>query len=334
MNKIDRLFFEQTVSSGLPKKNDTVLVCVSGGSDSMALLHLFLTIQSPFSLSLGIAHVNHGWRKTESENEALFVQQVAKECSIPFFPRLVHPDEWRGIPGTGLEEKGRFVRCQFFYETAKKNGFRLIALGHTQDDLLETLLFNLIRGTSPEGFAGLLPIFDPDSSFFRPLLSFTKNTLLSYLASKNIAYKTDKSNMDEKFTRNKIRNQVVPLLMTINPAVGSAFLRFKEILADDEGFILELVSKFLTASATIINEEIRIPRAEYLLLSRCLQFHLIREIRKKVTLSPRDFYFSQIISIHQGIMIKEDFCYQDKNMGVECRDGLIVFFNLKRKDER
>lgn len=334
MNKIERLFFEQTKAIELPKKNDSILVCLSGGSDSIALLHLLLTIQSPFSLSFGIAHVNHGWRKEKSDIDALFVQNIAKELLLPFFLRTVPSEEWDRIPGTGMEEKGRQVRIRFFKEIMKKEGFNLIALGHTQDDLLETLLFNLIRGISPERFAHLMPAFDPNTSLYRPLLSFSKNALLDYLAEKKINYQSDESNLDESFTRNKIRNQLMPLLQSINPKVGLSLLRFKEILKGDTNFIAETVTEFISKKGRILPEKIQIPRSEYMLLPESLQLYLIRELRKILLNSTIDFYFSQIISIHKGIMNKEDFCYQDKNMGIECKDGWIVFFDRKRRNEQ
>jgi len=303
-----------------------VLVCVSGGSDSVALLTLLSDTSSVFSFSLGVAHVNYGLRGEQSEEEANYVSHLSKELRLPYHYYPVTEEEFKNTKGTGLEEKARNLRRSFFLQLCRDYDYSLIALGHTRDDLVETFLFNLIRGTSPDGIAELMPRVTKKESIVRPLLSFDKKSLITLLNQKHITYFTDTTNLESHCSRNKIRNQVIPVLEEINPSMGKSLLRFKEILTIETEYLAEQTRQVLVSCETREKEgQIVINQEDFLLLTLAIQTRVIREIRFRLTDNRCDFYFFQIKSIVLGIIDNKKFSYKDKWMRIFCLDDCIVF---------
>jgi tRNA(Ile)-lysidine synthase len=326
MEKIARKFYEQIKQTGLPAKSDKVLVGVSGGPDSTALLHLLQQVSHPFSFHLGIAHINHSLRGENSLQDALFVKELAMHYNLPFYQYTCSEQDYKSIPGSGIEEKARNQRKAFFQKIRETHSYHLIALGHNADDLLETMLFNLIRGTSPEVLSEVMPAYDPVQKLIRPLLSFSKQSLLSYLTACKINYRLDATNLEANFSRNKIRNLILPLFREINPKSEESILRFQTILFHDLTFLKEVTNQFLSKdTVTKSKDAFQIQRNEFLNLPTSIQLRCIREIRKRLVGSCTDFYFSQIISIHMGIIYTKNYCYKDKCVHIKCSGDWIVF---------
>ncbi|HKK00663.1 MAG TPA: tRNA lysidine(34) synthetase TilS, partial [Desulfuromonadales bacterium] len=194
--------------------HERVLVAVSGGVDSVVLLHLFASCAARFPLTVFAAHLDHGLRP-ESGTDADFVRALCERLEIPLVIERVEAAETLRA-GDGLEAVARDLRRDFLRRTAARLGCGAIALGHHRDDQAETVLMRLLRGSGPTGLAAMRPRRD---LFVRPLLAWPRSRLRSYLEEHDLPHVEDSSNADPLYTRNRLRHEVLPLLRTFNPAL-------------------------------------------------------------------------------------------------------------------
>ena len=195
------------------QRKDTVVVGVSGGPDSVCLLHILNALRADYDLSLNVVHVNHRLRK-EAEAEAEFVKGMCNLLQVPFF--LVEEDVESLAKETGksVEEAGRELRYAEFGRILNQQGGKgKIAVAHHANDRAETLLFNIARGSGLEGMTSIRPVND---NIIRPLLCLTREEIEEYLEENHLEYCIDKSNEDDKYTRNKIRKHIIPRLQEVN----------------------------------------------------------------------------------------------------------------------
>lgn len=190
------------------KKGDGIVIGVSGGADSVALFMSLYEISASLDLKLYVVHVNHGLRP-EAKEEAEYVRSLCVERNVPFF---LYEEDIAALSKrmkVGTEEAGRYYRYKVFSEVLLKNCPRgKIAVAHNQNDCAETLLFNLFRGTGPAGLASIPPVRD---RIIRPLMCVSRTEIESFLKGKGISFYTDKSNLTEDYTRNRIRNKLIPM---------------------------------------------------------------------------------------------------------------------------
>ncbi|MFH0921301.1 MAG: tRNA lysidine(34) synthetase TilS [Fibrobacterota bacterium] len=240
----------------LLSRNSAVLLAVSGGADSTALLLFFVKkLMRPFNLRLGVAHFNHGLRGKESDRDAAFVESLARKHTLPFYceKRVVKP-----LKGESPEEACRRLRYAFLESVADAHGYDRIATAHHADDQAETLLMRLLTGT---GLSGLSGIRAKNGRIIRPLLSVTRQEILEYLSKNKQPFRTDKSNADIHFLRNRIRHRLLPLLTReFGPHVVGTLSRLADNAAADfavtpEGAfaLLNLVMYEKTAAAIRLN---------------------------------------------------------------------------------
>ena len=194
----------------LVSPGDKIIVGVSGGPDSVALLYLLNTLRYDLGITLHVAHFNHKLRKS-ADRDQKFVIKLSRKLHVPITVSSAQQKFWK-IKGS-LEELARRYRFDFLIRTARKYKTSVIALGHTQDDLTETVLMRILRGTGMAGMRAILPKrVIQGVTFVRPLLNFSKKEILSFLKKETIPYRIDPSNRSQKFFRNKIRLQLLPLL--------------------------------------------------------------------------------------------------------------------------
>lgn len=210
------------------------VVAVSGGADSVALLR---ALSEAGCTSLTVAHVNHQLRGAESDGDEAFVKALADSLGIAF--RAERVDVAAEASGENLEATARRLRYGWLAEVAADVGARWIATGHTADDQAETVLHRLVRGTGLRGLRGVARWDELRSNveIVRPLLTVTRAELLDYLSALGQAFRTDSSNADPRFTRNRIRADLVPLLKTFNPDVVGALNRLAR-QADEASVLL------------------------------------------------------------------------------------------------
>lgn len=212
---------------------DTIVVALSGGADSVALLHLLNSIKEQYNLKLTAAHLNHGIRGEEAKRDEQFCKILCEKYNIPFIC------EHRDIPtlakqrGIGEELCGREERYAFLKATAARDNAK-IATAHTASDNAETLLQRLCRGMSLNGAAGIPP---KRGNIIRPLIEQTRAQIEEYCASNELAYVTDSTNLSDDYTRNKIRHQLIPLLQELNPSFEAAALRFTQSAATAKDYL-------------------------------------------------------------------------------------------------
>jgi tRNA(Ile)-lysidine synthase len=208
----------------------SLLVGVSGGPDSIALLHMLWRLRKPLSLNLTVAHINHGVRRLEGIEDLRFVRDQAAKFNIPVFTRtLDHPKGGQHTKSVS-EQFLRTARYQFFEDLATELKIDHVVVGHTADDQAETILLHLIRGSGLSGLVGMqlkgsLPVTDSKVHLIRPLLAISKAMTLEYCNSVGMNPRVDSTNQSSVFLRNRIRNELVPLLSQYNPAINESLIR-------------------------------------------------------------------------------------------------------------
>lgn len=215
------------------KKNEPILVAVSGGVDSMVLLHLLHSIDS---YNLVVAHCNYNLRKESILDEAL-VQSYCLEHKIPFVSKSFKTKTIAKTQKKGIQETARKLRYDFFNEVRINQNIQWVFTAHHQNDDAETILFNLIRGI--DGLKGIPAV----SNFvLRPLLSITKNELVKYASQLHIPYREDNSNKQNKYSRNKIRNTILPKLEKINPAAIDHLIQNSQLYKHTQQFAYDTIN--------------------------------------------------------------------------------------------
>lgn len=213
---------------------DTVIVGVSGGSDSVCLLYLLMQLDN-LNLKPVIAHVNHCLRGKESERDAKFVEQLADDLRLEFELLVEDAEEYALRSGRSIEESGRIIRYNFFNELSKKHKADKIATAHTLDDQVETVLMRFIRGSGIKGLAGIPYFREPN--IVRPLLDTSKYEIKKFLKDNKIKWVEDSSNLGEEFLRNRIRLKLIPALKEFNPNLETTISRTSELFSQNESFI-------------------------------------------------------------------------------------------------
>jgi len=210
-----------------------VLVALSGGADSVATLAALVRLAPRLGVRLSAAHVHHGLRGREADEDAAFAERLAAELDVPF--RLIRLS--RALArGGNVEERARELRYRALREIAAEIGAGKIATGHTRDDQAETVLLRLVRGCGPRGLAGIRPVVraDGEATIIRPLLQCDRAQIESFLADLGLAHREDSSNRSPRFQRNRIRYEVLPLLRELNPAVDRALADLAAVSRDQE----------------------------------------------------------------------------------------------------
>jgi len=240
---IEKTFRDTITRHSMLQPEDRVLLAVSGGPDSTALLSLFGDLAEEMRLDLHVAHLNHGWRGAQSARDAEFVRRMAFRRGMPVTVGQVKPSTWSARRGrqSSREAIGRDLRMTFLLETAQQIGARRIALGHTRDDQAESFLLRLLRGSGTRGLAGIYPVVD--GVFIRPLIDVRRHEIMSFLKARRLRYRIDPTNRDTQLTRNRVRRRLIPLLQRdFNPAVIDALSHATEILRDEETYLEEVAA--------------------------------------------------------------------------------------------
>lgn len=224
--------------------DETVLVAVSGGADSVCLLHVLLTLAPAYRLRLGVAHLNHGLREAAAERDAAFVAALARRYDLPFFTATSDVKGLQQRRRLCLEEAGRKARYNFLRQTAHQHNFGKIATGHQQDDNVELALMFLIRGSGSRGVRGIPPV--RENRIVRPLIDLKREEILGYLEANRLDFVADATNQDCVFLRNRIRLQLLPALAKgYNPRISDALARFVRVARAEDDWLESLTAPLL-----------------------------------------------------------------------------------------
>ncbi|MCL2421097.1 MAG: tRNA lysidine(34) synthetase TilS [Defluviitaleaceae bacterium] len=257
--------------------HDHILAAVSGGADSIALLYGLLAWREAFFLTISVAHVNHNLRGEDAQKDADFVAKLCDDLGLPLYSHSADVKAVAKSRGLSIEEAARQVRYAFLCETASACGAQKIALGHNQNDNAETLLLRLCRGTGLAGLGGIPPVGQREGiALIRPLIETDRAAIEAFLAEKDIPYRTDVSNFDIAFSRNRIRHDVIPVLQQLNPQVVSALAKSAELLREDETLLDALTTQTVAKCDRLDEEAVRIHIPALLKSPGAMQKRIIR----------------------------------------------------------
>lgn len=260
--------------NGLDIRDKCVVAAVSGGPDSMFLLDILLNLKDKLNIKIVVVHLHHNLRK-ESDEEAIMVQKICKNNNIIFeFKKIEkYPDN------KFSEEVARKIRYEFFDEVVKKYNSDILFTAHHGDDLIETILMRLTRGSSLKGYAGIKQIsIDRGYKIVRPLLFLTKQEIEEYLNEKHIWYAVDMSNKDDAYTRNRYRNHILPELKKENNKVHYKFLEYSEKLLLVDEYLNKESNNFY--NLYVSNNELNV--LEFNKLDKIIKIYVLERILKEV----------------------------------------------------
>jgi tRNA(Ile)-lysidine synthase len=224
---------------------DKVLIGVSGGTDSVALLHLMVALRPVMNLQLAVAHLNHGLRPGASDREADFVKELSRRLGICFHCEKIELDPHRG----SLEARARRARYRFYQRLLHEHGYTKLALGHQADDNAESVLLHLLRGSGIRGLSGIPP--KRAGAIVRPLIETRRSDIEAYLKAHGIAHIEDASNNDMRFQRNRIRHHLMPLLQRdYNPNIHSCLNRLAGLCRDEQTWLRTMIQPMVESIST------------------------------------------------------------------------------------
>lgn len=259
----------------LLQMGDKVLLAVSGGADSLALLFSLNTLKDFFGLRLHIAHLDHMLRKN-SYQDLLYVKSIADKLGISFSSKRINLKKI--AKKASLEEVARDARLDFLIKTAKAIKADKIALGHTKDDQSETVLMRIIRGCGLQGLSSILPIRNIRGfTFIRPLIDIERKDIEQFLKKLKIKPRLDTTNFETKFLRNKIRNELLPILKDYNPNIKESLARLAEISLLDYELIEKLgKSSLKNCGCRLSGKSLVLDLRKFLELPKSLQKMVLR----------------------------------------------------------
>ncbi len=272
---------------GLISSGETLLVGVSGGPDSVCLLHILDQLKETLGVDLQVAHLNHMLRGADSDDDAVCVSQLASNLGIPATAERVDVAAYREGRRLSVEEAAREVRYDFFARVTRDIGAGRVALGHTLDDQVETILMNLLRGAGLTGLRGMLPaaslrMGNLEVEVIRPLLGVTREETEGYCRQFKLNPRIDLSNYSQDHTRNRVRHELIPVLKRYNRNVDAALIRTAEAAADAISFIDGEVSAVWDRVVTEQPNGLLVDSEALLALHPALQRHLLRQAVSKV----------------------------------------------------
>jgi tRNA(Ile)-lysidine synthase len=278
------------------ERGQTVLVAVSGGADSMVLLHLLWQLCDPLALRLSVAHLNHQMRP-EALEDARFVEAAACRLGLHCVSGTADVPAYRRQHKLSPEEAARQVRYAFLRSTATQLEADRIAVGHTADDQAETLLFRLLRGSGLRGLSGMPPV---RGAIVRPLIRASRAEILSYAWTHQVRFRDDPSNAQRRYTRNRIRLDLLPALQAqYNTRLTSTLCRTAQLLADDEAALQATARQHFLAARQPASEpgvlSVRVAALAHLPLA--LQRLVVREALREVLGSLQDINVKHIAAI-------------------------------------
>lgn len=219
----------------LIEKGDSIVVGVSGGPDSICLLHILNELKEELKIKIYVAHVNHMLRK-EADEETEYVKKFCESLGIEFFFKKVNIEEISKNKKLGTEEAGRNERYKFFDEILEKTKSNKIATAHNSNDKVETIFLNVLRGSGISGLKGIEPI--RDNKYIRPLIETLREDIEKYCIENNLEPKIDKTNLENIYKRNKIRNELIPYIKNeFNPNIIKTINRLSEVATDENEYI-------------------------------------------------------------------------------------------------
>lgn len=301
----------------LPPDGGRILCAVSGGRDSVCLLHFLWTLGKRENFTVAAVHMDHGQRDTAGRDVA-FVESLCRELDVPCI--VEHTDvpgkaaEW----GIGIEEAGRRLRYETFARAAEKLGADKIATAHHAADQAETVLLNLLRGSGMEGLAGIPPV---RGKIIRPLLQTPREEIEAYCRINHLSFVEDETNTDTALTRNRLRLEIMPLLKGLYPGAQQSICRTAELLRREDTYLSNVAQAFLPSEGTAI--DLRVYQAQ----PQALRLRMLRLLTERLPVGRKNFgavHFEALDHLAQKGSGMLDLPYGTRAV---CRKGMLRLQN-------
>lgn len=289
MNEFEKKVLAFCRKEKLFTPGDHVIVALSGGPDSVALLRCLLSLKDELSVSVAAAHLNHNIREAACVDQG-FCEELCHSFGVPLFVKAADIPMISKERGESVETAGRQYRYDFFRETLTAQKADIIALAHHMDDQAETFLMHLLRGAGTEGLGGIRPL--RDSIYARPFLGVTKAEILEYLNDLQQDFCVDETNASDEYFRNRIRLELIPSLCQYNPNIAGILSQTAEMLRDEHRFIQKEALAFLEKH----EEAEGILSSAFLKLDKALQRQVLRESFLAAMQTMKDLSYPQIES--------------------------------------
>lgn len=274
MRDVEKKFLETVKRYNLIEPGELVIAGVSGGPDSLVLLHLLTRLAGKLGCKVHAAHLNHSFRGKEAEEEASWVENTAQAWGIPCTVGKADVPALARARGLSPQDAGHLARKEFFLDLLDRIKAHKIALGHQSDDQAETLLMRFLTGAGPEGLRGILP---RQGFFIRPLLFISRGEIETYCRKHGLDPRRDPSNEKDIYLRNKIRNQLLPwLVKNINPNLPDTLNRTAQVFWAEEDYLQEMAAQAAAKFLSWENEEVSLSLAGWNSLHPALQRRIIR----------------------------------------------------------
>lgn len=282
------------------KTGDKIVVGVSGGPDSLCLLHVLRTIGLDSGYKLYAAHLNHQFRGKDAEEDAGFVEELCRQWEIPAFIETFDVPAYIEKTGLSPEEAGREIRYRLFDKVLDKVGACKIAVAQNLNDQAETILMRFMRGSGIEGLKGIEPVRD---NIVRPLLEIDRRRIEEYCSENKLNPRIDKTNLEPVYNRNKIRLELIPYIENnFNPNIMRSLVRFSNLVKEENEFLEEEAGKAFKAVAKLENDRVTMNIQESRSLHIALRRRLVRRAVEKLanTLNGYDFkHFESIVELFE-----------------------------------
>ena len=275
---MDRPLLEQSISESLPPGTQKILVAVSGGVDSVALLHLLRNVSSQSGFQIHVGHLDHQIREGSSA-DADFVRCLCRQWEIPYTIESCDVCRLANQNGISLEMAGRQARQEFLQQLLHEVGAELIALAHHRDDQVETFMLRLLRGSGQSGLSAMQVCRD---NWWRPLLTYCRQDIVAYADKHKLEWVEDESNVNPVFLRNRLRTQIIPQLQEINPRFSTGIARLIQQFQQDEDYWAGEVEQTFDSLIVSQDDGLRLSRSKLLAFHPALRTRLLREALRRV----------------------------------------------------
>lgn len=266
----------------LLQKGDKIVLGLSGGPDSVCLLHILKQLEEEYDISIYAAHLNHQIRGIEAQKDVMYISQLCDSLGVKFFVKSINVPEYCKKNGLSIEEGARKLRYEMFYEIKQKTKSNKIAIGHNLNDQAETILMRMMRGTGLQGLKGIE--YKRDETIIRPILDIERSSIEAYCEEYNLNPRIDSTNLENIYTRNKIRLDLIPYMQeNFNTNVIESICRMGNNLKLDNDYIEEEGNKkFKEVSKLNNNTSVEIILDKYIDLHKAIKSRIIRNSIKYI----------------------------------------------------
>ena len=319
---------ETIEKNNLIEKNDKIVVAVSGGPDSISLLHILLQIREKYNLTLFVAHVNHMIRENAKIDQE-YVKSFCIKNNIEYFIKESQVKKIAKENKIGTEEAGRNVRYEFFDEVLNKTKSNKIAIAHNKNDKAETIILNILRGTGTNGLVGIEP---KSGKYIRPLIESERVDIEKYCKKENLNPRIDETNMENIYSRNKVRNIIIPYIKKeFNENFINTMIRLSEIMKENNDYIEkkmheEYEKMVIEENNNFIELNLKKFNSQDIIIRKKIIFHVINELTGTIN-GIEKINIEDIIRLAEN-NIGNKYLKPNKNIKVEMKNKQIYFEKL------